>query len=151
MRRLGLVLALLLLGPALAHAQGTGRVILDHPQRFAASVGDIGATLTEIQAAPAATVSHYVTEIVLQSSTATAGTFALRQGTGTNCATNPVGVFPQPGVATPSATYSYPATTSLPLVIPFSPPIKLIAGNALCIIGAATNLARGSVMGFSAP
>src|SRR5262245_44655133 len=75
------------------------RVIIDHPSRFAANVGDIGATLTEIVAAPSSNQYIYVTAIILSSSTATAGSFALRAGQGANCATNPVGLFPQPGVS----------------------------------------------------
>ena len=150
MRRLGLALALVLLSAASAPAQFS-RVIQDHTGRFTANVGDIGATLTEIQAAPASNVAHHVVTIALGSSTATAGAFALRAGTGTNCGTNPVGVFPQPGVASPTLTMPYPANTVQPYVMTFAPPIRLPLGNALCIIGTATNLARGSVSGFTAP
>jgi hypothetical protein len=129
----------------------TGRTILDHPNRFAANVGDIGATLTEIVAAPASGSAHYVTMIVLVSSTSTAGSFALRQGTGTNCGTSTLGVFPQPGVASPTLTNVYPGSASTPLQITFNLPIRLVSGNALCVIGAATNLARGAIIGFTAP
>jgi hypothetical protein len=131
-------------------AWAQGRVTLDHPQRFAASVADIGATLTEIQAAVTGQ-AIYVTDVILQSSTATAGTFALRSGTGTNCATNPIGVMPQPGVATPTLTLGYPGNASAPLQIALSMPFRLPAGTALCIIGTATNLARGQVHGFKSP
>src|SRR5262245_30003721 len=143
---LALLLALLLEG-----ASAQSRVILDHPARFAANVGDIGATLTEIQAAPPSNQYIYVTTIILESSTAPAGSFALRAGQGANCATNPVGLFPQPGVSSPTLTYLYPANTSPPLVITLAPPVRAPAGYAMCLVGTATNLARGQVHGFIAP
>ena len=149
MRRLGLLLALLLF-PVLAHAQSFQRVQPDHPQRVALNVADLGATLTEIGAAITGQ-SYYVTGIVLTSSTATGGTFAIRAGTGTNCGTNPVGIWPQPGVASPTLTYPYPANTVQPYVIQFPVAIKAPVGNAICLIGTATNLARGAVLGFTAP
>jgi hypothetical protein len=149
MRRLALLVALLLLVASVASAQ-TGRTVIDHPNRFAANVADIGATLTEIGAVVSGS-SYYVTGIVLVSSTATGGTFALRAGTGTNCASNVVGVWPQPGVSSPTLTYPYPANTTAPYVIQFSIPIKAPVGSAICLVGTATNLARGAVLGFVAP
>jgi hypothetical protein len=134
---------------ASAEAQ-TGRTVIDHPNRFAANVADVGATLTEIGAAITGQ-AYYVTGIVLVSSTSTGGTFAIRAGTGANCATNPVGVWPQPGVASPTLTYPYPANTAAPYVIQFSVPIKAAVGSAICLVGTATNLARGAVLGFTAP
>src|SRR5262247_2461333 len=145
------VIFLVLLTLALCDAHAQSRVIIDHPQRFAANVGDIGATLTEIVAAPPSNQYVYVTTIILESSTATAGSFALRAGQGANCATNPVGMFPQPGVSSPTLTYLYPANTAVPLVITLQPPVRAPAGYALCLVGVATNLARGQVMGFIAP
>jgi len=143
-------LSLLLLVLAVTQAGAQSRVIIDHPQRFAANVGDIGATLTEIVAATTGQYI-YVTTIILSSSTSTAGTFALRAGQGANCATNPVGVFPQPGVSSPTLTYVYPANTAVPLVITLQPPVRAPSGYALCLVGVATNLARGQVHGFIAP
>ena len=143
-------LSLLLLVLAVTQAGAQSRVIIDHPQRFAANVGDIGATLTEIVAATTGQYI-YVTTIILSSSTSTAGTFALRAGQGSNCATNPVGLFPQPGVSSPTLTYVYPANTAVPLVITLQPPVRAPAGYALCLVGVATNLARGQVHGFIAP
>ena len=150
MRRLTLLLALLLLIPAVASAQSFQRVVPDHPNRVAANVADIGATLTEIGAAITGQ-AYYVTGIVLTSSTGTGGTFAIRAGTGANCATNPVGVWPQPGVSSPTLTYPYPANTVQPYVIQFPIAIKAPVGSAICLIGTATNLARGAVFAFTAP
>src|SRR5262245_58870108 len=144
------VVTLLLMLALHAHLHAQSRVIIDHPQRFAANVGDIGATLTEIVAATTGQYI-YVTTIILSSSTSTAGTFALRAGQGSNCATNPVGMFPQPGVSSPTLTYVYPANTAVPLVITLQPPVRAPAGYALCLVGVATNLARGQVHGFIAP
>ena len=151
MRRLGLflVLALLLLATT-AHAQSYQRVIIDHPNRFSANVPDIGATMTQILPATAGQ-SVYVTSLVLVSSTATAGAFALRAGTGTDCATSTTGVIPQPGISSPTLTYVYPGNASSPLNLQFNPPVKAPLGFALCLVGTATNLARGQVNGFTAP
>jgi len=145
------VLAVSLLLGLVRPGDAQQRVVIDHPGRFAANVADVGATLTEIVPAPTATQAVYVTTIVLASSTATAGAFALRGGTGVACATNPVGVFPQPGVSGPTLTYVYPANTSVPLIVTLQPAVRLPTGYALCLLGTATNLARGQVHGFVAP
>jgi hypothetical protein len=150
-RRVAIALVVGILALAVALAQAQTRMVYDHPGRFAANVADIGATLTELVAAPTGGQAVYVTTIVLASSTATAGAFALRAGTGTNCGTNPVGVFPQPGVSSPTLTYVYPANTAVPFYVLLQPAVRLPAGYALCLIGAATNLARGQVHGFVAP
>jgi hypothetical protein len=149
MRRLALLVVLLLLVATVASAQ-QGRTVIDHPNRFAANVADVGATLTEIGAAITGQ-AYYVTGIVLTSSTATGGTFAIRAGTGVNCASNVTGIWPQPGVSSPTLTYPYPANTTQPYVIQFSIPIRAPSANALCLVGTATNLARGAVLGFTAP
>src|SRR5262245_52171814 len=134
-----------------AEAQQSTRMVLDHSGRYTAPVSDIGATLTQIVAAPSGGQSVYITSIVLVSSTATAGAFNLQSGTGTNCATGTLGVFPQWGLGSPTLTIPYPANTVAPLVIFLPQPIKLPASAALCVLGTATNLARGTVVGFVAP
>lgn len=151
MRRLTLGLLFLASLVVVHDAGAQSRVVIDHPGRFNAAVADIGATLTEIVAAPTGGQSVYVTAIVLVSATATGGSFALRSGTGTNCGTGTTGLVPQPGVASPTLTFNYPANTATPLVINFSPPAKAPASAALCVIGVATNVARGQVLGFVGP
>lgn len=136
-------------GGVMAHAQT--RTVPSHPGMFSAAIPDVGATLTEIKAAPTGGQSIYVTDVMLGSSTSTAGTFALRSGTGTNCGTSTTGVIPQPGVSSPTGLISYPANSANVFVLNMTMSIKLPAGHALCVIGSATNLARGQVNGFIAP
>ena len=145
-----LLLTLLVFTAWPAHAQTSSRVIIDHPNRYQANVADIGATMTQIVAATSGQ-RVYVTSLVLVSSTATAGSFALRAGTGSDCATGTTGVLPQPGVRSPTLTLVYPGNASTPLNLQFSPPLVTPQGYALCLVGVATNLARGAVLGFTAP
>ena len=64
-----------------------------------------------------------------QSTTTTAGTFALNGGTGTNCGTGGYAVLPASGTAN---RYGYPASSAAATVLTFGTPIKLTAATALC-------------------
>jgi hypothetical protein len=119
------------------------------PISWSCAQDNIAATLTQCQAAPSAGYSLYVTSIVAISTTATAATFALRQGTGSNCVTGTAGVLP--GAST-ARTYVLPANTAAPIVLNMGPVgVKLTAASALCVIGAATNTLNITVSGYTAP
>jgi hypothetical protein len=121
----------------------------DHPARWLDSHAGIGATLTQVVAAPAATLSLYVTGYIAGSTTTTAGQHLPRQGTGTNCGTGTATLYP--GSANTTATVPSPANTVAPTSVTFNPPLKLAAGRAFCILGVATNTTWIAVSGFTAP
>jgi hypothetical protein len=134
--------------PFAVDAYGAQFSRVDHQNRFACSLDNIAATLTECQAAPSAGLSIYITDVIAQSTTTTAGNFLLRQGTGTNCGTGTGSVFPS------SATvirFAAPASTVAPFVVSLKTPIKLTAANALCLLGVATNTVTAQITGFIAP
>ena len=123
-------------------------VALGGPVQFLCSLNGVAATLTQCQAAPAAGLSLYVSWVFAQSTTTTAGTFALQSGTGTNCGTGTAAVLPASGTAN---RYGYPASSTSATTLWFPVPIKLSAAAALCAIGVATNTLRIDVGGFIAP
>lgn len=121
------------------------------PLLWSCGVTAIGATLTQCQAAPAASTSLYITDITVVSDTATAGSYTLRFGTGTNCATGVATFFPAVASIT-TGKIPYPANTAnLPVWHSFGTPIKITAANAVCIICVATQTCTASIQGFTAP
>jgi hypothetical protein len=131
-----------------ASTPGVGYVRLGGPTLWSCGLDNIGATLTECQAAPGAGLKLYISGVVAQSTTATAGQFALRRGTGTNCGTGTGNVLSS---ATATARYVSPANTIAPTFITFPNPIALPANEALCVLGVATNTTTIQVTGYTAP
>ncbi len=123
-------------------------VTLVNGTRFNAGFNSIAATLTQIQAAPAAGLSLYITDINIQTTTATSGTYAFQAGTGANCVTGTTAIFPVSGTAN---RFNAPINSNAMANFKFETPIKLTAANALCVIGVATNTVSGQVMGYTAP
>lgn len=121
----------------------TGGPVLWH-----CSLTGVAASLTQCQAAPAAGLSLYITAVFIQTTTGTAGTYAVQAGTGTNCATGTLAVFPASGTAN---RFTAPINTSGLQQVDFLTPIKLTAANALCLIGTATNTIDIEALGFTAP
>lgn len=113
------------------------------------SLDDIGATLTKCVLTPApisdTTLSTYVTTVIGESTTATAGLFLLRYGTGTNCGTGTTSVFPS---AATVPRIQYPGNAANPTVIALTTPLKVPPGKDLCLIGSATNTFTGQISGF---
>lgn len=120
------------------------------PGYWSCSLDAIAASLTQCQAAPAAGLRLYVTDITIGSTTATAGQFILRQGTGTNCGTGTASLFP---AAATVARFAYPANTSASgsAKYSFATPLQLTTSNALCILCVATNTCTVSIQGYTAP
>jgi hypothetical protein len=118
------------------------------PVTWSCSLDAIGATLTQCQAAPGAGLRLYVTDIVAQSTTATAGQFLLRQGTGTNCGTGTASLLP---AAATVARLAAPANSASPSVMNFTVGIPATAANAICVLGVATNTTTIQISGYTAP
>lgn len=117
---------------------------------FNAGHAGVGAALTQVKGIVPAGLSIYVTDITVQSTTATAGTaWALRSGTGTDCATGTTAVYP---VSSTSESWGfYPGNTAAQMTIRLLTPLKLADGHALCAIGVGTNLLRIQATGYVAP
>lgn len=118
------------------------------PVEWSCTLSGIAATLTQCQAAPGAGLSLYVTDIVVQTTTTTSGTYAVQYGTGTNCGTGTAALFP--GGATANR-WNAPITTSATSNFSFTTPLVVPANNALCVIGVATNTIRIQMNGYTAP
>lgn len=129
-------------------SQPTSVYIAPSAQRFTAGFNSIAATLTQIQAAPAAGQSLYITDIHIQTTTATSGTYAFQTGTGTNCGTGTAALFPSSGTGN---RFNAPPNTAAMASLNFNTPLKLPAATALCVIGVATNTVSGQVSGYTAP
>jgi hypothetical protein len=118
-------------------------------QTWTCSLDNIGATLTLcIQAPSDPTVTRYLTYVVAQSTTTTAGQFILRYGTGTNCATGTVSLLPSAATA---ARIAAPANTAAATVIALPSALKIPPGNDLCVLGVATNTFTGQLGGYVGP
>lgn len=127
-----------------ADIEGRLLVTTHHPNRWHASSGlSTATTLTQIQAAPGASLSLYVTGFLMSASVASTTTtdqqLTLKYGTGSNCVTG-----------TTYITGCFNAANdecSRELVTP----IKIPANNALCWIHAAAGSKIISVTGHTAP
>jgi hypothetical protein len=117
------------------------------PVIWSCGLSAIGTTLTQCQAAPGAGLRLYITDIVAQSNTATAGLFTVRFGTGTNCATGPGNLF----FASASALIAAPANTVPVDLIHLTTPIAVTAANAICVLGVVTNTTNIEINGYTAP
>lgn len=118
------------------------------PLLFTGGVTAIAAALSQVVAAPAASTSLYLTDVMVMSDTATAGNFLIRYGTGSNCATGTTSIYPSAGIAVKSM---YPGNASAPLMLNFHTPLKIPAANALCILCVATNTCTAQFWGYTAP
>jgi hypothetical protein len=105
--------------PSIAgHQQGT--------TGWSCSLDDIGATLTLCIRAAEEGSTLYITDLVGQSTTGTAGQFILRTGTGSNCGTGTASLLP-------------------------SAPIRVPHGKDLCLLGVATQTFTGQIWGYVGP
>ena len=104
------------------------------------------ATLTQCQAAPASG-RLYITDITVDTTTATAGTYLIEYGTGTNCASGTTKLYPS---VNGPAGWTAPVLGA-PQKINFQTPLQPAALNAICVIGTATNTINVELEGFIAP
>lgn len=112
--------------------------------RWTCSLAGLAASLTECQALAAARV-YYVTDIVVQTTTATAGSYAIQTGTGTNCGSTTAALFP---VNSTAARFIAPISTQPTAVISLTTPLVSPAGAAICVIGTATNTINIQISGY---
>lgn len=109
-------------------------------------LNSLAATLTQCQTAPGANLVLYVTDIMVQTTTTTSGTYAIQTGTGTNCATGTAALFPVSGTAN---RFNAPPTTAPMSIINLQTPLKVPANAAICVIGVATNTISIQLIGFT--
>ena len=124
--------------------EGRLLVNLGHPNRFlATAINSTATALTQIQAAPGASLSLYVTSVTFSAtvaSTTTADQYpVLKYGTGANCGTGTTVLW----AAFTSANGGVTST--------FADPIKLPANNALCYMHAVAGNKHVVVQGYTAP
>jgi hypothetical protein len=115
---------------------------------WSCSLDDIGATLTRCALAPEEGSTLYITDLVGQSTTGTAGQFILRTGTGSNCGTGTASLLPSAATA---ARIVYPANTAAPTHLRFGTPIRVPHGKDLCLLGVATQTFTGQIWGYVGP
>jgi len=147
MKRLILTLLFILAVPWLSHAQTYIR-----PGNLTASwrctlVG-LAATLTQCQAVPVVSSQrHYITDIIVGTTTTTPGTYSVQYGTGTNCATGTTALFPSTGTGD---RFDAPAIAQGMNSFHFITPLQPAAGAAICVIGEATDTIDIVIHGFLA-
>jgi hypothetical protein len=112
------------------------------------SLTGLVATLTQCLPVRAGS-RYYVTDIVVQTTTATSGDWAIRVGTGTNCGTGTAQLFPVSGSG--SDRYKAPIAANPPGVISLSTPLAAPAGAAVCVIGTGTNTINITLLGYWGP
>lgn len=118
--------------------------------RFECSFNSIAATLTQLTgcAGAGAGLKYYITDVALQTTTATSGTYALQTGTGANCGTGTAAIFPVSGTAN---RFNAVITSNGMNVMNFTTPLQTAANVQICVIGVATNTVSGQLKGFIAP
>jgi len=130
-----------------ARTDGVLYVAPHGPVIWSCGLNAIGTTLTECQAAPGASLRLYITDVISQSNTATAGLFTLRFGTGANCGTGTGNLF----FSSASALMASPANTVPVNHFHLTTPIAVTANNALCVLGVVTNTTNIQILGYTAP
>ena len=148
MKRLAILLALclLLVGSAPASAQVYVRGG-DLSHSWTCSLVGLVATLTQCQAL-ATGVTYYITDIVVQTTTTTAGSYAIQYGTGTNCGSGTGALFPSYATA---SRFLAPISTAPTADIALTTPLAAVVGNAICVIGTGTNTINIQLSGFYTP
>lgn len=134
-------------GAGYVDPSGAVRVTLDHAKRFTCSLAGLAATLTECQALSAGR-TYYITDIAVQTTTGTAGTYAIQTGTGANCVTGTTALFP---VNATSARFAAPISTQPTAFLSFTTPLVTTAGHAICVIGTAVNTINIQISGYYTP
>ena len=136
-----LVAALLLI---LAPTPSPGQVA----PTWSCGLNALAATLTECQAAPGAGLRLYLTDLVVQTTTAVSGTYAVQYGTGTNCVTGTTALLPVSGTAN---SFNAPITSEGADFVNFKTPIRAGVNTAICVIGTLTNTISIQLSGYIGP
>ncbi len=123
------------------------RISWDHANRFTCALMNLAATLTQCQALTAGR-TYYITDIVVQTTTATAGSYSIQTGTGSNCGTSTTALFPS---SSTSDRWTAPITSQAAGVISTTQPLVTTAGHAICVIGTVTNTINIQISGYYSP
>lgn len=113
-------------------------------QSWTCSLAGQAASLAECKALVAGR-TYYITDIVVGTTTTTAGSYAIQSGTGTNCGSNTTAVFP---INSTSARFLAPISTAASAMISLTTPIPVTVSHAVCVIGTATNTINIQISGF---
>lgn len=148
MRTLGRVLPLVVAVFALIGLRGDAQAQSSPGIDWACSVDDVGATLTQCKSAPEPGWRLYLTDVVVTSTTATAGLFLLRTGTDANCGTGTASLAPS---AATVQRIPYLGNTGAPTVLQFRTALKAPLASSICIICSATNTCSVQMSGYVAP
>lgn len=118
--------------------------------RFECSFNSVAATLTQLTgcAGAGAGLRYYITDVAIQTTTTTSGTYAFQTGTGANCGTGTAALFP---VSATGNRFNAVITSNGVSVMNFLTPLQTGANVQVCVIGVATNTVSGQVKGFIAP
>jgi hypothetical protein len=101
---------------------------------------------TQCQAAPAAGLRAYITDIALSNQVATVQTLDIVFGTGTNCATGTTALTHKFQMGTNATTTSPQA-----IVMDLSSPLVPTAANAICVRPSAATAFGATITGYVAP
>lgn len=134
-----LLAAALMAAPAAATAQVA--------PTWSCGLNALAATLTECQAAPGAGARLYITDIVVQTTTAVSGTWAVQYGTGTDCGTGTTALLPKSATAN---RFNAPVA-GMPAILSFKTPLAAGVNTAVCVIGVATNTISIQLSGYIGP
>ena len=140
---LGIFLCLVMLqltGPINAQSSSPG-------EAWECSLDAVGATLTLCETAKSG-YRMYLTDVVMQSATATGGLMLVRYGTGSACGTGTVSLLPS-AAAVPRL--AYPANTAATTHINLQTPLSTAKETDLCVICAVTNTCTVQLSGYIAP
>ena len=137
------LLLLILALPVVGSAQGRSSGVY-----WTCSVDNVADSDTACIEAPEPGMRRYVTDIVAQSTTATAGLFNLYYGTGLNCVTGETKLFPPIGN---NATFAAAGNADMPTLAVLATPIIVPGGKALCVLGDPSNAVTVQISGYLAP
>ena len=137
---LAVLLSVVTLPTPVAEAQITG-------ENWTCSVDDVGATLTRCKVA-APGYRLFLTGVSIVSTTATAGQYLIRYGTGTNCGTGTTSLLPS---AASVVRFGYVANTLGTSPLTLSPGVPAAKSTDICILCVATNTCTVQMTGYAAP
>jgi hypothetical protein len=139
---LALIVWLIAFGSSLSDAQSNVSAPIT---KFSCFVQGVTAT-TQCQAAPAAGLRAYVTDISLSNEAATVQTLDVVFGTSTNCGTGTTALTHKFQMGT-NATTTSPQLIEMDLVSPLVP----TAANAICVRPSAATAFGATLTGYTAP
>jgi hypothetical protein len=143
MRRLLSIVAAILLLPGSSFGQQQNSQPIS---KFSCVVPATTTATTQCQAAPAAGLRAYVTDIALSNATATVQTLDIVFGTGTNCVTGTTALTHKFQMGTNATTTSPQA-----IVVDLTSPLVPTAANAICVRPSLATAFGATLTGYIAP